>query len=275
MFNRFRLSTLVTGAALTLLSAVAHAAQPVTFNTAGNGVDDTGVVFAATGAAGVINSTFTIGATTGVTYFTEVGSFQITSFGTTPSATNPLGTVDSGVLTDFNIFADIDFSGMGIWMPNGFGTASFVAIGGDFDLQLRAVNLSTNATIDLGSAALVLGNDTVAVLTLVNNSGAALTSLSGTFAFTPAAGTTGSGNFFEAPTPFNIGFAVGNFGGNAGNISYSVDSNGVMTVLTPGPNQPAATGNLTFVNVVPEASQWAMLALGLPLLLTVAARRKA
>lgn len=256
-------AALVTGSML--VAGAASAATLVTFNSAGNGVDTsaTATTFQATGATGAINSTFTIAAATGSgVAWTENGTFQVTSFGTTPNPpSNPLGTVSSNILVGYNVFADINFSGLGAW--GGFFGNEFNATSGTFGLTLRAVNLTNMATINLGTASLIPAAGNVANVTLVSGT-AANTTLSGQFAFTPAAGTTGVGNFFEAPSPFNINFAVGNFGGNPGNTTYTVDPmTGVMSVFTPGPNLPAATGNMTFVGRVPEPGALALVGIAL------------
>ena len=71
--------------------------------------------------------------------------------------------------------------------------------------------------------------------------------------------------------PFNIGFSVGNFGGNASNTTYVVNGSGQVVVSAPGScpitapvgtcNTP--TGNLTFLVEVPEPGALSLAALAL------------
>jgi len=257
-----------------LVGGAASAATLVTINTAGNGVDTSAgaKVFTALGASGVIKSTFSIAASTGAgVAFSEVGTFQVGDFTGGPMANafgNVASNVDGNSVGGYQVFADISFGGLGAWTANQFDATS-----GLFSLGLRAVNKITSATINLGTATLSPGPDTTAKVTLVNGT-AANTTLSGTFSFVPAAGTTGLGNFFQAPIPFNIGFSVGNFGGNAANTTYVVNGDGSISVFTPGPGLNNATGNLTFVSVVPEPGMLSLAGIAL-LGVGLASRRKA
>ena len=255
-----------------LAVGAANAATLVTFNSAGNAIDTsaTKTVFQATGASGFIFSTFSIASSSGSgVSFSETGTFSVGAFGVAPTAGNPSGAVTSNVTVGYDVFADIVFNGVGAWTGNDFS-----ATAGLFQLNLRAVNKAApGVDIALGTASLSPGPDTIATVKLLGSNNAQ-TTLSGTFAFTPAAGTTGVGNFFQAPIPFNIGFSVGNFGGNAANTTYSVGAGGAIQVFTPGPGLPAATGNLTFVGVVPEPGMISLVGLAL-VGAAVAGRRKA
>jgi hypothetical protein len=246
-----------------MLCGVAHAATLITINSAGNGVDTsaTAKVFNAIGASGIVNSQFLIAAATGTGVgFTETGTFQLENFTVAAGPGNPFGTVSSNVNVGYSVFADINFIGTGTWNANEFSADT-----GLFSLGLRAVNLTNNSTINLGTATLSPGADSAATVTLVTAapSGRAITSISGTFDFTPAPGTTGPGNFFVAPVPFNIGFSVGNFGGNSQNTTYTVNGDGSISVFTPGPGLNPATGNLTFVSAVPEPGALALVGIAL------------
>lgn len=269
------LKTVITGAvasAAFCLAGVAHAAFEVTEVTLdpSNSNNGAGTIYApaspfdAIGAAGFLQSTLTIGAATGNTTFTETGTFLITAFTYNATECPPIGICNSsGVSVNYNIYAEIDFSGLGSWNANVFSATS-----GTFDLTLYASGGSLGAAspLELGTANLVFGPDASATVTLVDADNAN-TSINGTFLFTPAAGTTGADGFFVAPDPFYIGFAVGNFGGNAFNTTYTIDGmTGEVVVLTPGVGLNPATGNLTFVAEVPEPDSLAMAGLGLVVL---------
>lgn len=249
-------------AATVLWAGAASAAALVTFNPSNNN-NGLGVIsaadgqFQALGAQGFLNTTLTINAATGNNVgFTETGTFTVQNFTTSPATPPLFGVVPSGVLNRWNLVADINFSGVGNWNGN-----LYEATGGSFSLTLRALDAGFNNLFTLGTASLIFGADSDASVTLVNATNAN-TSISGTFDFTPAAGTTGPNGFFVAPDPFQIGFSVGNFGGNAANTTYTVSPLGVVTVFTPGPGLNAATGNLTFV-AVPEPGALALVGIAL------------
>lgn len=290
MFSKYSLRATAFVAALTL-AGVASATTEVTFNPASTNNGTTAAlaalpVFKADGAIGALNTTITISDMVGAATFTETGTFLLTSFTNSANVVpifNPFGTVASGINSSYNIIANLTFSGTGNWIS----ANEYEGGAGSYNISLDAYTSLGVFMHNLGSASLIpsAANDaTVKLATAPNGSGKgyAATSLTGLFAFTPAANTTGANGFFQAPSPFNIALSVGNFGGNEFNTSYQLNGDGSVSIFTPGFNPDngnsigPTTGNLNFVtpNRVPEPAGLALVGLALAAAGFASRRRK-
>jgi hypothetical protein len=281
MFAKKLVLTALTASAL-LLTGMASAST-VTLNPSANngglGVIDPGVgAFDTTG--GVLQlgtssapSVLTIAGLSGVQHFNEAGTIYIDSF-TNGASNTPVGA------GSYSIYGTYNIDGFGGWTNNVYAANPSTI---NFTMTLYALT-STSATITLGTASLVNDptNYAIAFLgavpcvptaNLTCDKGSANTVLGATLGFTPAAGTTGAGGFFQAPSPFAININVGSIGGNSGNTRYAVDANGVVTVTTPIANQSPSTGNFT-LTPVPEPSVLSLAGIAL-VGLGFASRRKA
>jgi hypothetical protein len=255
MFAKKLVLTALTASAL-LLTGMASAST-VTLNPSasngGLGVIDPGVgAFDTTG--GVLQlgtatapSVLTIAGNSGAQAFTETGTIYIDKF-TNGASNTPVG---GG---SYSIYGTYSINGLGGWAGSVYTAAPNTI---SFTMTLYALT-STSATIQLGTASLINDPTNYAIALLgalptANSGGQANTVLAAVLGFTPAAGTTGMGGFFQAPSPFAININVGAVGGNTGNTVYSVDANGVVTVTTPIANQSPSTGNFT-LTPVPEPS---------------------
>ena len=277
--KNFFAAALVTSSLLG--AGLVSAATSVTLNPqATNGLGAAGVLGAApafdtTGGTLVLGSAatpanLTINSNVGVSAFTENGRILLTSF---TNALNPLGIPGTGLLTQYNVYADFTLTGFGQWGGNVFQASQ---AGLTFTATLFGDDVGGNAPVALGSLVLTNAATSFAVaLTsappIPGGSGTANTTFSALLDFTPAAGTTGVGGFFQAPSPFDININLGSVGGNNGNTSYSVSAGGVVTILTPVGGSPS-TGNFTFVQAVPEPT--ALSLVGLALVGAAAATRR-
>lgn len=189
----------------------------------------------------------------------------------------------------YDIYAAFNFSGVGTWLSDNllvvggvnslsvtlwgsptlgstpaFGAPTTTADGlsgslqGDMDFILATGSLVVGAT---NNGLVAIGNGA---------SGSAATTLSSLIDFTPAAGTTGVGGFFEAPDPFNINF--GTSSGSNNNQSTFTDVGNFTQVTTPG-SQPG-TANLTPIAQVPEPGVLGLLGLGMFGLAISSARKR-
>lgn len=243
-------------AAATAFVSASALATVITFNPqANNGLGATGVIDAATpafNASGLITdlaSTLVISGNSGVQTFVETGTISVKTF------ENGGGTVPgTNVVTNYTVNGAFTISGIGAWQPGG----TFVASPGGLSVALTLSALSATAnTINLGTAVLAPAPAVGLAFTFSGplapgSSGSALTSFTALLDFTPAAGTTGVNGFFQAPSPFEINFSVGNAGGTTLNTGYSVAADGKVTFTVPTPGAPKGSANIQFVNKVPE-----------------------
>lgn len=289
---KFRTALTVALASGSVLAAgSAAAAVVVTLNPGannnGNGTISPGTAaFQATGGTLTLGSAsnpavLTIGASSGVTGFSESGRIQLNSF-TNPAyigipAFNSDGTVPgTGLNSTYGLYVDFMFSGAGAWVaPNQYQASQ---AGASFIGNLFAISAS-NVTYQLGTLSLLPTATAFGIATTINppvanGTGTANTTFSASLNFDPAPGTTGINGFFQAPMPFEIDIALGSVGGNDGNTRYSVDGAGVVTITTPANGQSPSTGNFTFVSEVPEPGVLSLAGIALLGLAAVTARRK-
>lgn len=261
-----------------LVSGVASAATLVTFNpTALNGgagqLSTNDPNFQAVGFQSNLSSSLVINSNGGSNVgFLETGTIDITSFVDASNTATAL--LNAG--SDYHIFGNFTISGTGNWTGTTY-TANQAGLSLVVNLIGDPGAIGGGDTFSLGTATLAPGPAlafAIAFGSVANGaSGAAVTSLTADLNFTPAAGTTGIGGFFEAPDPLNLRLSVGNAGGNIQNTAYSVSAGGVVTFTTPIPGTNAGTANVTFVNqTVPEPG--ALSLAGLALLGVAFARKR-
>lgn len=260
-----------------LVSGLASAATTVTFApSATNGgagtLNAAQANFQAVGFQSNLFSTLVVNSNSGSNVgFNETGVIDITSFVDASSVA-----VASGVGgSSYHIFGNFTISGTGNWAgttytANQAGLSFVVNLVGD-------PGVVGGPTFNLGTATLAPGPAlafAIATGSLAPGaSGSAFTSLTALLDFTPAAGTTGVGGFFEAPSPFTLALSVGNAGGNFLNTGYSVDAGGVVTFQNPITGTNPGTANVTFENrTVPEPG--ALSLAGLALVGVAFARRR-
>lgn len=290
MFVKKLLSAaLVTSSVFATGQAVAAAS--VTLNPSGdNGLGALGVLgpegpFVATGGSLLLGSAavpnvLTIGASAGVAAFTEAGRIFLDRFSNDAVPIPPfLPASTTGLGTSYSLYVDFTLSGVGAWGVGPFANAYQASTAGlTFTGTLYGDDAGANGPVVLGTLSLVNTTTSFAVaLTqfppVPLGSGTANTVFSGTMDFAPAAGTTGVGGFFQAPTPFAIDINLGAVGGNNGNTVYNVSAGGVVTITTPVAGSPS-TGNFTFLHKVPEPGALSLVGLAL-VGAAVASRRKA
>lgn len=281
---------LFTGAiAAVALSAasMSFATTVVTLNpSAPNGLGAAGVLgtstgFTATGGTlelGKIGTpaVLSIANNTGITTFSETGRIFLTSFNNVAFPSAP-GVPGTGLLSQYNVYIDFTLTGGGQWIASNTFSAAPGSL--NFSATMYGDDVGANGPVTLGSMSL-LGSATSFALAFTSGSaavtssaGTANTVFSATLGFSPQAGTTGVGGFFEAPSPFAVDIAVGSIGGNNGNTNYTVSSTGVVTITTPTQGS-ASTGNFTFVAQVPEPGALSLVGLAL-CGVAVASRRQA
>jgi len=259
------------------VSGVASAATLVTFapSATNGGAGQLAAAdpnFQAVGFQSNLFSSLTINGNAGNNVsFLETGTIDITSF---QNALAQL--VPTGVGTNYHIRGDFTISGTGNWSGTQY-TANQAGLSFTVNLIGDPGAVGGGDEFSLGTATLAPGPALAFAIAFGNlapgSSGNALTSLTADLLFTPAAGTTGVGGFFEAPAPFNLNLSVGNAGGNLQNTGYSVDAGGVVTFVNPLPGTNAGTANVTFVNrPVPEPG--ALSLAGLALLGVAFARKR-
>lgn len=283
--NKMMAASVVAGA---VFAAGGVSAQTlVTLNPqATNGLGAAGVLSAATPAFQTTGGTLTLGSaatpavltingTAGAATFTETGRIQLQSF-TNPalvSLLNPQGTVNSGLVTNYNIFVDFMFSGNGAYvLPNQYQANSAGASFSGTVFATSGLNTIQLGTVSLLPTSTAFGLAMTANAPINGGSGTANTTFSASLNFNPAAGTTGAGGFFQQPTPFMIDIALGSVGGNSGNTNYTV-AGGVVTITTPSGGQSPSTGNFTFLGQVPEPGVLSLAGLAL-VAAGLASRRK-
>ncbi|MDE2367634.1 MAG: PEP-CTERM sorting domain-containing protein [Burkholderiales bacterium] len=283
MFSTKFVSAAIATGALAVCGAAGAATVTLNPQAANGGL---GVVDAGTAAFNTTGGTLSLGTsanpnvltingTTGVQTWTETGTIYIQPtlaqnalYGfTNGSSSSPVG------LGGYSIYATYSLAGGGAWGTGAFATS----FGADptsivMNMTMFAVTAS-GPTITLGTAFLRQDPTNLATVALNTGNGSANSVLSAVLGFTPAAGTTGAGGFFQAPSPFNININVGSIGGNSGNTTYSIVG-GKVVVTTPIAGQSPSTGNFTFTSVVPEPGALSLAGLAL-VGAAVASRRKA
>ena len=284
--NKILSKTLIAGAIV--LAGAAQAAPVVATlnpqaNNGGAGVLDASVAaFQAVGFQSNLSTTLVINANSGSNVaFSETGRFDITSF---VNAANVATAILPAVNLGWGVYGLLTVSGTGNWLGTQY-TANSAGL--NLSVSLFGHKAGGGADIALGTAAYNPASPALAFAiafgSVANGSCAgtpgiagcqAFTSLTAGLNFTPAAGTSGPGGFFQAPIPFNIDLSVGNAGGNTFNTGYSVSNTGVVTVITPTPGANSGTANVTFVSRVPEPSVLALSGLALLGLAFVGKRRK-
>ena len=202
---------------------------------------------------------------------TETGFFLVDAFA---------GASGSGVGINYNIYALFTITGQGSWAaPTAFfGQTGSLSVSATFygSPGSSSVNPVTPSagnpfgiTPDaqdfvLGTASLLQGTLATAFLTGPGNG--ASTNFTALLSFTPAAGTTGIGGFWEAPTPFNftLGSSATGIVPNGGNgTTFSVSGGKtVITTNVTGQGAGSGSGNVTFAqNQVPEPGSLALIGL--------------
>ena len=225
-------------------------------------------------------SLLNIGATTGATSFTETGFLDINEWSITPNTTSGLKQPNG-----YFVYATFTISGTGSWIGNTFVadnnsvTVTANVFGSPGNNQVQYSNPSagnlfgvTPGASDflLGTASLNLAlsaNATISGNTTPPNN-LATEAFDAILNFTPAAGTSGPGGFWQSPFPFNVTLNT-SATGNAGTpgTTYTVSGGHVLilTSVTAGPNPiGAGSGNVIFQTAaVPEPSTIALLGIAL------------
>lgn len=262
-----------------LVATTAFGGSVITLNpSAGNG--GLGVIDPATGAFNTDNALIgytaflDIAAATGATTFNEAGNFKVVDNGFTLLGSSS----GSNVGVNYDIYAGFHASGTGSWTGPAFTTSAINTL----SVTLYASpSSSTGVTlgnptsgsattaagqgITLGSTDFILGTSSL-IPTTTNvglaiagggpTSGPGTTTLLALLDFTPAAGTTGIGGFFEAPIPFVI--TIGSqAGGNNNNTVWVLNPDGSVRFSTVNNN---GGGSLAFTTV-PEPGSLALLGL--------------
>lgn len=282
MSTRKLLSALISTAFIGLAGAASAAIVPAdeTFSptalNGGGGAIGTAANFTARGFQSNLTSTFTISSNTGAVTVAESGNIFITSF--QDSASN---TVASGVglpgAADYSIGGTFSLSGTGSWTGN---VVNLNPVGASLTVNLYANYVGSNPATGtlIGTASLDPTAPGVAFAMAFGSltpgsSGAALTSLTGGLNFTPVAGYSGPGGFFQTIPPAMI-LSIGNAGGNPLNTGYSVDASGAVSFFTPIPGGNQGTANVTFAqNLVPEPGAVSLVGIAL-IGLAVVGRKK-
>lgn len=270
-------AALVTGSLL--VGGVAGAATLVTLNPSANN-NGAGVLsaangpFQATGFQSNMTASLVASGNAGIVNVSETGLIDLTCFSDAGGCL-PLATHGVGSSGNYRVQAGFTLTGQGSWA----GTQlNLIPAGASLTLNVLGypcANLAC-ASINLGTATLAPGPTVAFAIAFGSvapgSTGVALTSLSATLDFTPAAGTTGPNGFFQLPDPFLIDLAVGNAGGNTLNTGYAVDAAGVVTFTVPVPGTNPGTANVTFVAQVPEPGMLSLA--GLALIAAGAAARR-
>lgn len=271
-----RISKLFGGLAIATVCTVANSAALVTLNPAANGIGG-GAVFNTTGGTlflgqtgtpALSQTTLTINGTSGsgVSY-TESGRIFVESFRDSTIGPGALALPGFNAYPNagqWGVYIDFTLSGVGFW-------SGAIGAGGTFSATSASLASSmwanpVGAGPNLKLATLTLSNVATAIAVTFGTPtlGSALTSFSGIADFTPEAGTTGLGNFFQAPSPFLINVSLGNVGGNFQNTGYSVVGTTVSMVVPINGAGTSGTGNFEFINKpVPEPGALALVAIAL------------
>lgn len=276
------MSNVANAAILVSLSPTATnpgAATPGALNTGIIGLSD----FTASGAIGGLASTLNINGfgLLGQSY-SETGTINFTTF-TGGTVGGGLAGFDGNLSAPgvaYGMYANFALSGLGNWNANVFSATTAVLTLGEIYGIHTGGSISGAGNVLLGTLALNYSQPLSATATL-GLGGTALTSLTASFSFTPAAGTTGPNGFFQSANVFNMDISGANIGGNFLNTSFSPDPAVVgnpVVITVPGsqPNLGAFPGsvNVTFDNRVPEPGVLSLVALAL-IGLGLVSRRKA
>ncbi len=287
--NRKNVFTTCAVAGVLLMSGMSNAAILVSISpTATNpgaappGQLNTGIFgtsnFTTSGAIGGLASQLSInGFGLAAQAYTETGVINFTNFngGTTGGLT---GLLDPSFT--YGMYANFALSGIGNWSANVFNaTTAILTLGEVYGIHTGGT-ITGPGNVLLGTLALNYAQPLTATATL-GLGGTALTSLTASFTFSPAAGTTGVNGFFQSNNVFNMDISGANIGGNYLNTSYSpnpaiVGSPVVISVPGTQPNLGPYPGsvNVTFENRVPEPGALSLVAMAL-IGLGIVSRRKA
>jgi hypothetical protein len=237
-----------------------------------------------------------VGATTGATTYSESGNLQILNFnpapGTTSNVTNTYNVYatfkvqGTGAWTDATTFV-ADPNAISLFDVTIYGSPGCTTSGshpgsgcGATSGLVFSTPTTGNATtlaqfgITQSPADFLLGNSTLiptttnqASFTLSsdpnsNSGGTAATNIIALVDFTPAAGTSGVGGFWEKPDPFLINIGTQE-GGNNNNTNYAVSGGHVVITTTNVGGVNQGGGSLNYEAVVPEPGTLALLSAGL------------